>query len=95
MAKAKKSTVKKSAAVKAPKVATKRPVGVPKKVGVISTIIEMISRDKGASKEEMLKVLTDKFPDRDPAGMSKTITIQANRHKSSKETDEKRGLVFL
>jgi hypothetical protein len=66
----------------------------PKGPGVISTIVEMISREQGASKDEILKILVKKFPDRDPDGMSKTIIFQANRNKSSKETDDVRGIVY-
>jgi hypothetical protein len=66
----------------------------PKGPGVISTIVEMISRTEGASKDEILKILVKKFPERDPDGMSKTIIIQANRNKSSKETIEDRGIVY-
>jgi hypothetical protein len=69
--------------------------GAAKGPGVISTIIEMISREEGASKDEILKVLVKRFPDRDPDGMGKTIIIQANRNKSSKETDDARGIVYF
>jgi hypothetical protein len=64
------------------------------KPGIIATIVEMISRTEGASKDEILKILVKKFPDRDPDGMGKTIIIQANRNKSSKETIEDRGIVY-
>jgi hypothetical protein len=62
--------------------------------GVIATIIEMISRDRGASAAEILAKLVENFPDREEAGMHKTIIIQCNRHCSSKEMDEKRGRVY-
>jgi hypothetical protein len=39
-------------------------------------------------------VLVKKFPDRDPDGMRKTVGIQANKNASSKERDEKRGLIY-
>jgi hypothetical protein len=39
-------------------------------------------------------VLVKKFPDRDPDGMRKTIGIQASKNSSSKERDEKRGLIY-
>ena len=42
----------------------------PNKPGVIATIVEMISRTEGASKDEILKILIKKFPDRDPDGAS-------------------------
>lgn len=77
---------KKSAAPKATK-ASKGP-------GVISTIIETISRDRGASKDEILEVLVKKFPERDADGMAKTVVIQANKNATSKERDEKRGLIY-
>ena len=99
MAKAKKTTKKALDAALARVIAKKSAksstgAAKPKGPGVISIIIEMISREEGASKDEILKILVKKFPDRDPDGMSKTIIIQANRNKSSKEQDEKRGIVF-
>lgn len=65
------------------------------KAGVIATIVEQISKDKGASIKELVGVLIKKFPDRDEAGMKATCRIQANRHATSKEQDEKRGLVYF
>lgn len=59
--------------------------------GVIATIVETISRAKGASVDEVLEVLTKVFPDRDPDGMTRTIRIQANKNATSKDRDEKRG----
>jgi hypothetical protein len=51
----------------------------PKGEGVIATIRKCAweaSKKKGISKEEILKVLEEKFPDRDPESMKKTITAQ-------------------
>ena len=62
--------------------------------GVISTIVDTISRPKGASRDEIVAVLVKAFPDRDPGGMTRTTMIQANRHATSKEKDDKRGGVI-
>jgi len=64
------------------------------KPGVISTIVDCISKDKGSTVDETLAVLTRKFPDRDPAGMRKTALIQSNKQKTSKEVVDGRGTVF-
>jgi len=71
---------------------TKKTTAAPK--GVIATIVETISRERGASKAEILEILTKAFPDRDPDGMLRTIGIQAAKHSSSKERDERRGLIY-
>jgi hypothetical protein len=84
-AKAKKTATKKTAA---------KTDGV-KKVGVIATIIEEISKAKGATADEVLAVLVKRFPDRDADGMRKTILIQAAKNCSSKDRDEARGLVYF
>jgi hypothetical protein len=63
--------------------------------GVIATIVETISRAKGASIEELVAVLSKKFPNRGEDGMRATTRIQANRNCTSKEKDEKRGLVYF
>jgi hypothetical protein len=89
MAKAKKTAAKKATAKKTAKGST----GAAKP-GVISTIVEIISRETGATADEILTVLVKKFPDRDPDGMRKTIGIQASKNSSSKERDEKRGLIY-
>jgi hypothetical protein len=65
------------------------------KPGVIATIIETISREKGATADECLAILVTKFPDRKPESMIKTVRIQANKNCSSKERDEKRGIVYF
>ena len=62
--------------------------------GVIGTIIETISRDRGATADEMLAVLVKAFPDRKADGMRKTVLIQASKNCTSKERDEKRGLIY-
>jgi hypothetical protein len=64
------------------------------KPGIIATIIATISRDRGASKNEILKILTDKFPDRAPESMTRTVGIQAPRQCTSKQDEEKRGRVY-
>jgi hypothetical protein len=58
--------------------------------GVIATVMDTISRDKGATAEAIVAVLVKAFPDRKPDGMRKTVIIQANKNCTSKETDEKR-----
>jgi hypothetical protein len=73
---------------------TKSSTGAAKVPGVIATIIETISRERGVTAEEMLAVLVKAFPDREPAGMRKTALIQAAANCTSKETDEKRGLIY-
>jgi hypothetical protein len=92
MAKAKKTAVKKTVAKKVAKTKSGTPANKP---GVIAMIVEIISRETGASAQEILAVLVRKFPDREPAGMRKTIGIQASRNASSKEKDEKRGIVYF
>ena len=62
--------------------------------GVIATVIETISRDKGATKDEILAILIKKFPDRDADGMAKTVLIQCAKNATSKDRVEKRGLVY-
>jgi hypothetical protein len=62
---AKKKAPAKKASAKSAKKSTKRPVAVLKKEGVIATIVETISRERGASTEEILEVPVKKFPDRD------------------------------
>lgn len=78
-----KSKPKKTVAVKA------------KGPGVIATILETMSRDKGATADEMLAVLVKAFPDREADGMRKTVLIQASKNCTSKERDERRGLVYF
>jgi hypothetical protein len=80
---AKKAKTKKTVAAKA-----------AKGPGVIATIIETISRDKGASADEILAILVKAFPDRSADGMRKTVIIQSNKNCTSKETDEKRGRIY-
>ena len=64
------------------------------KPGVISTIVDCISKERGSTVDETLAVLTRKFADRDPAGMRKTAMIQSNKQKTSKEVVDDRGTVF-
>src|SRR5437899_10106614 len=48
-----------------------------KGVGIIAKIIETISRDRGASIDEIVAVLSKHHPDRDEAGMAATARVQA------------------
>lgn len=78
------------------KVAKKEVKSAPaSRPGVISTIIEVISRQHGASIEEVLAVLVKKFPDREPDAMKATCRIQCAKNATSKDRDEKRGLVYF
>ena len=61
---------------------------------MIATIIDCISKERGATADEMLAVLVKAFPDRKADGMRKTVLIQANKNCTSKSTDEKRGLIY-
>jgi hypothetical protein len=47
--------------------------------GVIATIHQALSAPQGTTKDEVLAILTEKFPDRDPAGMAVTVQAQLNR----------------
>ena len=87
-AKAKKSVKKSTASKEA--VAN----GSTAKPGVIATIVETISRSQGASMNELVAILSKKFPDRKPDSMRKTCGIQANANAKKKDRDEKRGLVY-
>jgi hypothetical protein len=92
----KKAPAKKAPAKKTSKPAsksTKKPTG-GKGPGVIATIVECISREKGSTVDETLAVLIKAFPDRDPDGMRKTAMIQSNKQKTSKEVVDGRGTVF-
>jgi hypothetical protein len=42
----------------------------------------------------LLAVLVKAFPDREADGMRKTVLIQAGKNCTSKEWDEKRGLIY-
>lgn len=84
----------KSKPAAAGKKAPPRKAGEGKGPGVIATILEVINRDQGGTLEEILAVLTKRFPDREPKGMTATIRIQANRHCKAKDKDEKRGLIY-
>ena len=61
---------------------------------VIQTIVETIGRDRGASMDELVEILSKKFPDGDPTGMRRTCGIQVGKHLKKKERDDKRGLVY-
>ena len=59
-----------------------RRTAVPKAKGpgVIATIIETMSRDRGATADELLAVLVKAFPDREANGMRNTVLIQASKN---------------
>ena len=63
--------------------------------GVIASIVEIISRERGATIDEIVAILSKKFPDRDEVGMAATARVQANAHATSKVRDAKRGLVYF
>jgi hypothetical protein len=52
----------------------------PKKIGIISTVIDCISKEKGATINEIVAVLIETFPDRDPVKMRRTCSTQTNRN---------------
>lgn len=64
----------------APKKKGKKPekAGEPGKPGIIATIVKVIedSGKKGATKEEILEVLKEDFPDRNEESMKNTINVQ-------------------
>jgi hypothetical protein len=70
------------------------------KVGVIAEIVACASKDRGASKVEVVEHLSKKFPDRDPKAMGTTVSIQLGSglkrkgYEIDKTKDEKRGLVY-
>jgi hypothetical protein len=53
-----------------------------------------MSRDKGATADEMLAVLVKAFPDREADGMRKTVLIQANKTAPRKRS-MKSGVGFI
>ena len=63
--------------------------------GVVQAIINLISRETGASANEILAALVRKFPARDPEKMRNTIQTQTSRHATKRDRDEKRGLVYF
>ena len=63
--------------------------------GVIASIIEVISREKGGTIEEIVAVLSKRFPDRDETGMTNTARLQANNNCTTKARIEGRGLVYF
>lgn len=72
---AEKNEVKKVEEKKAPvkKEEVKKEVKVP---GVIETIVSIITKNGPISKADILKELSETFPDRDPAKMANTIKVQ-------------------
>jgi hypothetical protein len=69
--------------------------GAGGRIGVIDSVLEVISKEKGGSIAEIVAVLTKRLPDRDPSGVTKTAKIQANKFANHKERDENRGLVYF
>jgi len=68
---------------KAPKAAAKPSSNGPRKVGVIDTIIECLKKGSAKSpvtKEDILKALVKKFPDRRPEAMKNTVSAQVPTH---------------
>jgi hypothetical protein len=56
----------------------------PKGPGVISTIFDLVkSSKKGITKAELLTKLVELFPDREKAGMEKTINVQLPKRMST------------
>lgn len=88
---AKKKAAKKATSEKKPRAA--------KTDGVIGTILETVQREGGASANEILESLKERFPDRGD-GMMTTIRIQLSRlpkrlgFELKKTKDETRGLVY-
>jgi hypothetical protein len=62
--------------------------------GVIDSIVEVISRERGGTIAEIVAILSKRFPDRNPDSMRATSRIQANKHCTSKEKDPTRGLIY-
>jgi hypothetical protein len=62
--------------------------------GVVQAIVDLISRETGASANEILAALVRKFPDRVPEQMRATIQTQTSRHATKRDRDEKRGGVI-
>ncbi len=81
-------------AAKKEKAVVARSISAAQAPGVIATIVNTISRAKDASIDEIVEVLVKTFPDRDADGMKATTRNQANRNCTSKERDEKRGLIY-
>ena len=83
--KTKKRTPKKAAATKAK---------AEPKVGIIATIIESLSK-KAMTKDELLEVLTKKFPERTPEAMRTTVNCQVPTRLASEKglniTKDKEG----
>jgi hypothetical protein len=63
--------------------------------GIIKTIVGVISRAKGASVNEIVDVLTEKFPGRDVDGMRATTRTQVQKKCTSRERDARRGVVYF
>ena len=73
----------------APKPAAKKAVKAPteKKVGIISTIIDLMSADKGATIDSMVAALSKKFSDHQPEKLRATARVQTSRQHARKEKD--------
>ena len=66
----------------------------PRKPGVITTVMDMIARPQGASTNEIMAVLVEAFPDRDPVAMRNTTLLKVNKYATCKDRDESRGLLY-
>lgn len=70
------------------------------KLGVISTLKDLLERDTGVTVAEAVAVLSEAFPDRKPEGMATTVRIQLGRlgkttgRQMRVEVDEQRGRVY-
>lgn len=74
--------------------------GGNKKVGVIATIHEVMATPEGGTKEEILAVLVERFPERSPLGMKTSVDIEVSqiprkvKREKLKYEVEGRGMVF-
>ncbi len=70
-----------------------------KKVGVITSILEIIQNSGPISKEQILTKLIKRFPDRDEVGMTKTISAQVpnrlSKEKKVKIQKNNKGKYFI
>jgi len=78
----------------AKKKATKKKATGERKPGVIACIVELISRPQGATIDQMIAVLTKKFPDRKAKSMTSTCKIQANKNATTKDKNKDGAVVY-
>ena len=77
------------------KTAKKTGVKKERKPGVIAAVIDMISRDNGATIAQIVAVLVKKFPDRKEKSMTSTAKIQANKNATSKDKNASGDVVYF